>query len=312
MNSPDLFERSEIVKQLAFNSGFDQCGISKAEYMLKEASLLEKWLSQKMHGEMIYMERNFDMRLDPEKLVPGARSVISLVQNYYPNKDIFENKKYRISKYAYGEDYHKVIRRKLKKLYALLKENFGQIKGRAFVDSAPIMERQWAARAGLGWLGKNTLLLNKTMGSYFFLAEIISDLELQPDQPVKDLCGSCTRCIDACPTDAIKPYRLDARRCISYLTIELKNDIPEDFKGKYKNWIFGCDICQEVCPWNRFSRPHQVHEFEPDTLLKNLDDRKWEEISEEEFKTVFHKSAVKRTKYKGLKRNIIFLNPGRN
>ncbi len=308
MSNPDLQERSEIVKQLAGDSGFDLCGISAVEYMAREAPLLEKWLRLKRHGEMHYMERNSEMRLDPGKLVPGARSVISLIHNYYPERDIFQHKKYRISKYAYGKDYHRVLRKKLKKLFSMLREKFGEINGRVFVDSAPVMERQWAARAGIGWLGKNTLLLNKTMGSFFFLAEIISDLELHPDIPVKDFCGSCTKCIDACPTDALTPYQLDARRCISYLTIELKNEIPEEFIGKYQHWIFGCDICQEVCPWNRFSKPQDDPDFQPDGHLEKMNEKHWEEITDKEFEKFFTKSAVSRTNYKGLKRNITFLN----
>ena len=256
---------------------------------------------------MEYMARNKEKRLDPVKLVEGARSVISLVHNYFPREDIFQDKKYRISKYAYGRDYHKVILKKLKKFMAALNEKFGTVNGRIFVDSAPVMERQWAARSGLGWIGKNTLLLNKTMGSYFFLAEAIVDLELEPDSPVRDFCGSCTKCVDACPTDAITPYRLDARRCISYLTIELKNEIPAAFKKKYENWIFGCDICQDVCPWNRFSKPHDEPEFDPSTDMIKMEDHNWIELSEEVFEKLFKGSAVKRTKYQGLKRNIDFL-----
>ena len=310
MNSSELSERSAVVKRLAMENGFDLCGIASAEHLQEEASRLENWLMQHKNGDMEYMARNKEKRLDPTKLVEGARSVISLVQNYYPREDIFRNKKYRISKYAYGRDYHKVILKKLKKFMASLNEKFGTVNGRIFVDSAPVMERQWAARAGLGWIGKNTLLLNKTMGSYFFLAEAIVDLELAPDSPVRDYCGSCTKCVDACPTDAITPYRLDARRCISYLTIEHKNEIASEFKRKYKNWIFGCDICQEVCPWNRFSKPHNEPGFEPSHSLKNWEDQQWLELTEDAFNNLFEGSAVKRTKYNGLKRNIDFISRG--
>ena len=231
MNPSGIHERSVTVKQIARETGFDLCGVAKAEYLKDETARLEDWLLNNKNGEMEYMARNKEKRLDPAKLVEGARSVISLVHNYFPREDVFKNKKYRISRYAYGRDYHKVILKKLKKFMSALNEKFGTVNGRVFVDSAPVMERQWAARSGLGWIGKNSLLLNKTMGSYFFLAEAIVDLELEPDPPVKDFCGSCTKCIDACPTNAITPYQVDARRCISYLTIELKNEIPGVFKG---------------------------------------------------------------------------------
>lgn len=307
MNPPGIHNRSEIVKKLARESGFDLCGISKAEFLHEDASGFEDWLLRNNHGDMEYMARNKEKRLDPTKLVEGAKSVISLIHNYYPRKDIFRNRKYRISRYAYGRDYHKVILKKLKKFMAALNEKFGAVRGRVFVDSAPVMERQWAARAGLGWTGKNTLLLNKTMGSYFFLAEAIVDLEVVPDSPVKDFCGSCTKCIDACPTDAITPYQVDARRCISYLTIELKKEIPGEFKGKYNNWIFGCDICQEVCPWNRFSKPHTEPEFDPSSELEKMADHNWLELTEDVFEKLFTGSAVKRTKFSGLKRNIEYV-----
>lgn len=307
MSSLTLKERSETIKKLARETGFDLCGISKAQPLEKESGRLGQWLSQGMHGEMAYMTRNKDKRLDPVKLVEGAKSVISLIHNYYPSKNLFEKKNYKIARYAYGKDYHFVIKKKLIKFIKVLEKKFGAVNGRVFVDSAPVMERQWAAKAGLGWTGKNTLLLNRSMGSYFFLAEAITDLELQPDHPVKDYCGSCTKCIDACPTSALSPYKLDARRCISYLTIELKNDIPPEFKGKYNDWIFGCDVCQEVCPWNRFSKPHNEPEFEPDPELERMNEPEWNEITEEIFRKLFRKSAVKRSKFTGLKRNISFL-----
>ncbi len=255
---------------------------------------------------MSYLENHFEKRLDPRKLVPGAKSVISLVYNYYPEKDLATSDGFKIAKYAYGKDYHFVIKDKLKIFFEELKNQIGEIEGRVFVDSAPVHERAWAAKSGLGWIGKNSLLLNKEMGSFFFLAEIILDLDLIPDGPVKDHCGTCTACMDACPTDAIpEPYEVDGSRCISYLTIELKDEIPDEFQGKMDNWIFGCDICQDVCPWNRFSKPHHEKEFEPGGW-ENLTKEDWTELTEEVFRKVFQKSAVKRTKFLGLKRNIDF------
>lgn len=255
---------------------------------------------------MGYLENHFDKRLDPGKLVPGAKSVISLVYNYYPKKDLASSDGLKIAKYAYGKDYHFVIKDKLKTFFEELKNQIGEIDGRVFVDSAPVHERAWAAKSGLGWIGKNSLLLNKEMGSFFFLAEIILDLELIPDRPVKDHCGTCTACMDACPTDAIpEPYVVDGSRCISYLTIELKEEIPDAFHDKMEGWIFGCDICQDVCPWNRFSKPHQEREFEPGEW-ENFTKEDWTELTEEVFRKVFKKSAVKRTKFLGLKRNIDF------
>ena len=258
-----------------------------------------------MHGNMGYMANHFDKRLDPTKLVEGSKSVISLVYNYFPAKDLAENKSYKIAKYAYGEDYHFVIKDKLKSFFEVLKENISQdLQGRVFVDSAPVHERAWAAKSGIGWIGKNSLLLNRSMGSFFFLAEIISDLDLIPDGPIKDYCGTCTSCMDACPTDAIpQPYIVDASKCISYLTIELKDEIPNKFEGQFEDWVFGCDICQDVCPWNRFSRPHHEERFAPHKKL-DMTKNEWEELTEETFKVIFKNSAVKRTKYSGLKRNI--------
>lgn len=276
--------------------------------MDEEARRLEQWLNQGFHGEMQYMENHFEKRIDPTKLVPGAKSVIVLMHNYFQQEKQKKDAP-KIARYAYGEDYHFVLKRKLKDLIYFIEENIGEINGRCFVDSAPVMERDWAKHAGIGWTGKNTLLINPKAGSYFFLSELIIDLELVADSPIKDYCGTCTRCIDACPTEAISPtgYLLDGSKCISYLTIELKNNIPESFRGKMENWLFGCDICQEVCPWNRFSKPHNEPAFEPHPDLLKMDKQEWEEITEEVFQKLFKKSAVKRTKFTGLKRNIDFL-----
>ena len=302
-------KNAKTIKRLAAAYGFDYCGISKAELLEKEAPRLEAWLKRSAHGKMSYLENHFDKRLDPSKLVPGAKSVVSLLYNYYPDKDLGEKfpDHFKLAKYAYGEDYHHVIKSKLKHLVDDLRQELGEIEGRVFVDSAPVMERQWAEKSGLGWVGKNTLLINKHSGSFFFLAELIIDLELEPDGPIKDYCGTCTRCIDACPTDAITPYELNASQCISYLTIELKESIPEEFKGKMESWAFGCDICQDVCPWNRFSKPHQEEAFQPSKELLELFNKNWQDLTDEVFSQVFRKSAVKRTKFEGLKRNLNFL-----
>jgi epoxyqueuosine reductase len=307
MKVADLQKRSIHVKEIAQELGFLSCGVAEAAFLEEEAPRLEKWLRNGYHGQMSYMENHFDKRLDPRNLVEGARSVISLAYNYAPKSDLSKNTALKISKYAYGEDYHFVVKSKLKEMVLRINEKIGTLNGRVFVDSAPVLERPWAQRAGLGWVGKHTLLLNKTAGSYFFLAEIISDLELWPDSTVPDYCGTCTRCMDACPTDAIfEPYQLDASKCISYLTIELKDEIPEVFKGKMENWVFGCDICQDVCPWNRFSKPHKEPRFEPGEW-KDLTASEWHEMTEETFSRVFKKSAVKRTKFKGFVRNSQFL-----
>jgi len=265
-----------------------------------------------MHGEMQYMENHFDKRLDPRLLVDGAKSVISVGLNYYTDKTQTDPLSPKISKYAYGTDYHTVIKEKIKELLAVINEKIGEVNGRAFVDSAPVMDKAWAKKAGLGWLGKNSNLINKNVGSFFFLAELIIDLELEYDvAPAADHCGTCTRCIDACPTDAIAaPYLVDGSKCISYLTIELKNAIPDNFKGKMDNWMFGCDICQDVCPWNKFSLFHGEPTFEPKQELLHMNKKEWEDITEEVFQKVFKNSAVKRTKFKGLKRNIDFLHSG--
>lgn len=296
------------VKRIAADLGFSFCGISKAEFLEEEAPRLEQWLNRGHQGKMAYLENYFDKRLDPTLLVPGARSVISLLYNYYPEKDLSDNSTLKVAKYAYGEDYHVVIKDKLKIFLERLQQEVGEVQGRAFVDSAPVMERAWARRSGLGWIGKNSLLLNREMGSFFFLAELIVDLVLEYDGPVKDYCGTCTACMDACPTDAItEPYVVDGSKCISYFTIELKDEIPSDVKGKFENWVFGCDICQDVCPWNSFARPHQEPRFQPSPDLASITTREWKEITQEVFQTVFKNSAVKRAKFDGLKRNIRFV-----
>ncbi|MEQ8338269.1 MAG: tRNA epoxyqueuosine(34) reductase QueG [Cyclobacteriaceae bacterium] len=298
-------QHTYLVKQIASQLGFSYCGISEASFLEEEAPKLEEWLNRKYQGKMSYLENHFDKRLDPRKLVPGAKSVISLIYNYFPEKDLASDG-YKIAKYAYGKDYHFVIKDKLKTFFEELKNQIGEIDGRVFVDSAPVHERAWAAKSGIGWIGKNSLLLNKEMGSFFFLAELILDLDLVPDGPVKDHCGTCTACMDACPTEAIpEPYAVDGSRCISYLTIELKEEIPNEFRDKMEGWIFGCDICQDVCPWNRFSKPHQEPAFKPGGW-ENFTRDEWSELTEEVFRKVFKKSAVKRTKFSGLKRNIYF------
>jgi len=302
-----LHTRSELIKSEAKQLGFDFCGISKAEFLEEEAGKLEQWLKEGKHGQMHYMENYFDKRLDPRLLVDGAKTVISLLYNYYPENTQRADAP-RVSKYAYGHDYHEVIRSKLNALLQVLQEKIGQISGRAFVDSAPVLDKAWAKKSGLGWVGKNSNLINKEQGSFFFIAELIVDLECAYDGPVKDYCGTCTRCIDACPTEAIvAPYVVDGSKCISYLTIELKENIPEEFKGRMDNWVFGCDVCQDVCPWNRFSRPHREPLFQNTTGLLSLDEPAWQEMTEDTFNRVFKQSAVKRTKYKGLMRNLRFL-----
>ena len=299
---------SNWIKNEAKRLGFDACGISEATFLEEEAPRLEAWLQNNFHGEMRYMENYFDKRLDPRLLVPGAKSVISLLYNYYPEE--FQNKNsYQIAKYAYGEDYHLVIKKKLNEMVDSMRQLMGNFNARVFTDSAPVMERTWAQKSGLGWLGKNSLLINKSKGSFFFLAEIILDLELNYDLPFKsDHCGSCTRCIDACPTQAILPNNtVDGSKCISYFTIELKEGLPTQFKDSFDDWAFGCDICQDICPWNRFSLPHKEEKFRPDERLLQFEKNDWEEITEDVFKKIFKRSAVKRTKYSGFKRNIDFL-----
>jgi epoxyqueuosine reductase len=296
------------IKKIATELGFSYCGISKAEFLEEEAPRLSDWLKRGYAGKMKYLENHFDKRLDPTLLVPGAKSVVSLLYNYYPEKDLARDGEFKVAKYAYGDDYHNVIREKLQEFMTRIQQQIGEVGGRVFVDSAPVMERVWAMRGGLGWVGKNSLLINKNMGSFFFLAELIIDLELTYDGPVKDYCGTCTACMDACPTDAIpSPYAVDGSKCISYFTIELKEELPSDLKGKFENWVFGCDICQDVCPWNRFSKPHQEKAFQPKESLATFTHKDWIEMTEEVFQEVFRNSAVKRTKFEGLRRNIKFL-----
>ncbi len=296
------------IKQWATELGFSHCGIAKAEFLEEEAPKLEEWLKRSYQGEMHYMENHFDMRLDPRILVPDAKSVISLTYNYYTDQEQNEDAP-KISRYAYGEDYHHVVKDKLKILLQHMQETIGDLNGRCFVDSAPVMERAWASKAGIGWIGKHSLLINKTQGSFFFLAEIIVDAELEYDAHfATDHCGTCTACMDACPTNAIVENKvLDGSKCISYFTIELKDAIPTSYKNKFDDWMFGCDICQEVCPWNRFSKQHNEPKFTPNAKLLAMNRREWQEITEDVFNELFKKSAVKRTKYEGLKRNILFL-----
>jgi epoxyqueuosine reductase len=302
-----ISSNSQSIKKIAADFGFSFCGISKAEFLEAEASNLEAWLKRGYQGKMAYLENHFDKRLDPRLLVPGAKSVVSLVYNYFPQQDLSSEGNLKVAKYAYGEDYHTVVKDKLKAFMARIQETIGEVSGRVFVDSAPVMERQWAAKSGIGWIGKNSLLLNKQMGSFFFLAELILDLELEPDGPTKDYCGTCTACIDACPTDAIVGEGvIDSNKCISYLTIELKDSIPQEFKGKMDNWIFGCDVCQDVCPWNRFSKPHSEKRFEPGDH-KDFTQQDWIDLTEEIFQKNFGQSAITRTALKGLKRNIKFI-----
>ena len=287
--------------------GFMSCGISKAAFLEEEAPRLERWLNKNMQGEMSYMENHFDKRLDPTKLVPGSKSVISLLLNYFPS-EVQDNDSYTISKYAYGTDYHFVIKDKLKQLLHYIREEVGDVHGRAFVDSAPVLDKAWAAKSGLGWMGKHSNLLTKQVGSFYFIAELIVDLDLDYDAAVTNHCGACTACIDACPTEAIvAPYVVDGSKCISYFTIELKNEIPSNVRGHFDDWIFGCDVCQDVCPWNRFSKPHKEPLFNPHPDLLDMTKKDWNEITEDVFKNVFKNSAVKRTKFSGLKRNIDFL-----
>ncbi|WP_318343990.1 tRNA epoxyqueuosine(34) reductase QueG [Flagellimonas baculiformis] len=302
-----ISQRTSLIKAEAKRLGFLSCGVSKAGFLEEEAPRLEKWLNQNRHGEMQYMENHFDKRLDPTKLVEGSKSVISLLLNYFPSEQQNPDS-YKISKYAYGTDYHFVIKDKLKSLLHFIQEEIGEVHGRAFVDSAPVLDKAWAARSGLGWIGKHSNLLTQQVGSFYFIAELIVDLELEYDTPVTDHCGTCTACIDACPTQAIvEPYVVDGSKCISYFTIELKNEIPGEFQGKFDEWMFGCDVCQDVCPWNRFSKPHREPLFNPNPELLSFTKKDWEEITEDVFKKVFQKSAVKRTKFSGLKRNIDFL-----
>ena len=299
---------TELIKNEAKRLGFLSCGISKAGFLEEEAPRLEQWLNKNMHGEMQYMENHFDKRLDPTKLVEDSKSVVSLLLNYFPSKEPQDKTAPKISKYAYGSDYHFVIKKKLRRLLEFIYEEIGEVSGRAFVDSAPVLDKAWAAKSGLGWIGKNSNLITKDTGSFYFIAELIIDLPLNYDNPTTDHCGTCSACIDACPTKAIvDPYVVDGSKCISYFTIELKNELPSSMKGNFDNWMFGCDICQDVCPWNRFSKAHSEPLFNPNEKLLSMTKSEWEEITEELFQEIFKKSAVKRTKYSGLKRNINFL-----
>ena len=300
-------KHTAIIKSEALRLGFLSCGISKAGFLEEEAPRLENWLKNHMHGQMSYMGNHFDKRLNPTLLVDGAKSVISLLLNYYPSEFQTEGS-YKISKYAYGQDYHLVIKEKLKELLHFIQTEIGEVSGRAFVDSAPVLDKAWAAKSGLGWMGKNTNLITQKVGSFYFIAELIVDLELDYDAPTTDHCGSCTACIDACPTEAIvAPYVVDGSKCISYFTIELKENIPTEMKGTFDDWVFGCDVCQDVCPWNRFSKPHSEPLFQATPELLSFTKKDWEEITEDVFKEVFKNSAVKRTKLVGLQRNLAFL-----
>ena len=305
INSKEKY--SAFIKSEALRLGFLSCGISKAGFLEEEAPRLEKWLNNNHNGQMSYMENHFDKRLDPTLLVEGSKSVVSLLLNYYPEAQQIEDS-YKISKYAYGTDYHFVIKDKLKELLFSIQQEIGEVSGRAFVDSAPVLDRAWAAKSGLGWIGKNSNLITQKTGSFYFIAELIIDLELDYDSQTTDHCGSCTACLDACPTQAIvAPYVVDGSKCISYFTIELKEAIPMEMKGQFDDWAFGCDVCQDVCPWNRFSKPHSEPLFNPNPDILNLSKKDWEEITEETFRTVFKNSPVKRAKFDGLKRNIDFL-----
>ncbi|WP_396162621.1 tRNA epoxyqueuosine(34) reductase QueG [Flavobacterium sp.] len=298
---------SQIIKAESKRLGFLSCGISKAGFLEDEAPRLENWLSNNMNGQMSYMENHFDKRLNPTLLVDDAKSVISLLLNYYPS-ELQNQDSYKISKYAYGQDYHNVIKKKLKELLHFIQTKIGEVSGRAFVDSAPVLDKAWAAKSGLGWIGKNSNLITQKVGSFYFIAELIIDLELDYDTPTTDHCGSCTACLDACPTEAIvAPYVVDGSKCISYFTIELKDNLPQEMKGKFDDWMFGCDVCQDVCPWNRFSKPHNEPLFQANSDILNFSKSDWEEITMDTFQKVFKNSAVKRTKYEGLLRNINFL-----
>lgn len=306
MNKSEL---TALIKEEAYRLGFAHCGISKADYLEEDAPHLEQWLKKGMHGTMGYMERNFDKRLDPRKLVHGAKSVISLLYNYYPAEK--QNPGIpKISKYAYGRDYHFVIKEKLFLLFNFIRDKAGNVSGRVFTDSAPVLDRAWAKKSGLGWIGKNANLIHPKAGSFFFIAELILDLELDTDAPVKDYCGSCTRCMDACPTDAIvQPHVVDGSKCISYFTIELRDNIPQSFKNKFENWMFGCDICQDVCPWNRFAKPIDTDELKPIKEIMTMTSGDWEEITEEVFKNIFKESPLSRAGFEGMKRNLQFIKP---
>lgn len=312
----NISNHTQLIKQESKRLGFDFCGISKAEFLEEEAPRLEKWLKEGKQGKMQYMENYFDLRLDPTKLMPGAKSVISLLLNYLPEQSPpptplqrgTNSQQPKISKYAYGKDYHFVIKEKLKELIAFIQQNIGEVHARGFVDSAPVMDKVWAKKSGLGWVGKHSNLISKSHGSFYFIAELIVDLDLEYDGPVADYCGTCTKCIDACPTDAItEPYVVDGSKCISYFTIELKENIPSEMKGKFDNWMFGCDICQDVCPWNSFATPHNEPHFKPKPEILNFTKKDWEDLSEETFKKTFADSPLARPKFEGIKRNLKFI-----
>ena len=305
----DTARHTALLKAKATELGFDFCGIARAEFLEDEAPRLEAWLKNGMHGQMNYMANHFDKRLDPRLLVEGAKSVVTVLLNYYPEQPLPEGPDdLKLSKYAYGTDYHFVLKDKLADLLAFIQDEIGEVGGRAFVDSAPVMDKVWAKRSGTGWVGKHSNLINREIGSFFFIGELILDLELTPDGPITDYCGTCTRCLDACPTEAIvAPYVVDGSKCISYFTIELKEVIPAEVRGTFENWIFGCDICQDVCPWNRFAQPHKTPAFDPNPALADFSRADWQEITEEVFTEIFRRSAVKRTKLAGLRRNIDFV-----
>jgi epoxyqueuosine reductase len=305
INTKDKY--TQLIKAESKRLGFLSCGISKAGFLEEEAPRLENWLNQNMNGQMSYMENHFDKRLDPTKLVEGAKSVISLLLNYYPS-ELQNPETYKISKYAYGQDYHHVIKEKLKELLLFIQTEIGEVSGRAFVDSAPVLDKAWAAKSGLGWIGKNSNLITQKTGSFYFIAELIVDLDLEYDTATTDHCGSCTACLDACPTEAIvAPYVVDGSKCISYFTIELKDNLPQEMKGKFDDWMFGCDVCQDVCPWNRFSKPHNEPLFTANPEILKFSKSDWEEITNDTFQKVFQNSALKRTKFEGVFRNINFL-----
>ena len=311
--SLDKSQVSRILKDKAYQHGFAFCGISEATFLESEASRLETWLKAGKHGGMSYMERNFDKRLDPRLLVEGCKTVVSLIYNYFPSPDHSpKGSSYKVSSYAWGKDYHLVVKAKMKALWEDLEKEFGQFEGRMFVDSAPVLEKAWAVKSGVGWIGKNANLIVPKKGSFFFISELLIDLEAEPDGPIKDFCGTCRRCIEACPTEAITPYSVDGSKCISYFTIELKDALPAELKSDFQDWIFGCDICQDVCPWNRHSKAHQEPEFEPNEAFLRLSKSDWEEMSEQLFKELFHYSAISRTKLKGIQRSIAYVKAQKN